>query len=69
MNCLGARIRALREKKGVSSVELIRRLQIGGWDIDPAVYTRIEQGQRMLTDWEVLACLSAMGKSWADLEE
>ena len=66
---LGKRLRVLRERKGLASAEMVRQLQDGGWDIVPEIYTRIEQGQRTLTDFEIFACLQVLGKTWGDLDE
>jgi transcriptional regulator with XRE-family HTH domain len=67
-NMLGKRLRELRESVGLSHAEMVRRLQNGGWEIDPATYTRIELGQRTLTDYEVFECLQILGKNWGDLD-
>jgi len=47
---------------------MVRRLQNGGWEIDPATYTRMELGQRTLTDLEVFECLRVLGKKWGALD-
>ena len=65
---LGKRLRELRESVGLSHAEMVRRLQNGGWEIDPATYTRMELGQRTLTDFEVFECLKVLGKKWGDLD-
>ena len=65
---LGNRLRKLRESVGLSHAEMVRRLQDGGWEIDPATYTRMELGQRTLTDFEVFECLQVLGRKWVDLD-
>lgn len=65
---LGKHLRELRESVGLCHAEMVRRLQNGGWEIDPATYTRIELGQRTLTDYEVFECLQILGKKWGDLD-
>ncbi|MEI6071801.1 MAG: helix-turn-helix transcriptional regulator [Verrucomicrobiae bacterium] len=67
-NRLGKRLRELRESVGLSHAEMVRRLQNGGWEIDPATYTRMELGQRTLTDLEVFECLRVLGKKWGALD-
>ena len=66
---LGKRLRELRESVGLSHAEMVRSLQDGGWELDPATYTRMELGQRTLTDFEVFECLRVLGKKWGDLAE
>ncbi len=67
-NMLGKRIRHLRESASMTHAEMVRQLQKGGWEIDPATFSRIEQGQRTLTDYEIFACLKILGKTWSDLD-
>ncbi len=54
LNVTGPRIRDIREKKGWSQLDLARRLQVKGWDIDPATLSRVETQKRSLTDAELL---------------
>ena len=66
---MGTRMRFLREKDGITHVQMLDLLRAEGWDLDPATLSRIEQGTRTLTDIEILAFLRALGKKWADLDE
>ena len=68
-NIVGKRLREIRESTGVSHVKMLTLLHAAGWEIDPAVLSRIEQGRRTITDIELLAFLKALGKTWADLTE
>jgi len=54
LNATGERIRELRQKKAWSQADLARRLQVAGWDIDPATLNRIEKRRRTLTDVELM---------------
>jgi len=66
---VGKLLREIREKAGVSHVEMLGLLQQAGWEIDPAVLSRIEQGRRTITDIELLTLLKALGKNWSALDE
>lgn len=66
---MGARMRFLREKDGITHVQMLDLLRAEGWDLDPATLSRIEQGSRTLTDLEILVFLRVLGKKWADLDE
>lgn len=68
-NLIGRRLREIRESAGVSHVQMLKLLHENGWDIDPAVLSRVEQGRRTLSDIELSTCLKALGKRWADLDE
>jgi len=68
-NVVGKRLRAIREGAGISHVQMLALLHRAGWDIDPAVLSRIEQGQRTLTDIEIAAMLRCLDSDWAALNE
>lgn len=61
LNATGERIRELRQKKAWSQADLARRLQVAGWDIDPATLNRIEKRRRTLTDIELMLIAKAIG--------
>lgn len=52
-NAVGPRIRALREKAGLSQEQLMAQLQLMGLDAERGVIKRIEGGQRMVSDLEI----------------
>ncbi len=62
-NVVGPRIRALRRRKNltVTQEELVARLQTMGVDIDQSALSRIENGERQITDIELLAVARALG--------
>jgi transcriptional regulator with XRE-family HTH domain len=68
-NVIGTRLRRMRERHGITHVQMLDLLRAGGWDLDPATLSRIEQGTRTLTDIEILAFLHALGRKWAELDE
>lgn len=54
-NLISARLKALREKAGLSQRDLAHRLQLAGMDMDKNVITRIETNKRYVTDMELQA--------------
>ena len=54
-NIIGARLKELRNKKGLSQRDLARELQLIGMDMDKNVITRIETDKRYVTDFELQA--------------
>ena len=54
-NLVGARLKALRARDGLSQRDLAHHLQLMGMDIDKNVITRIETNKRYVTDLELRA--------------
>ncbi len=52
-NIVGLRVRALREKAGLSQEQLMAQLQLLGMDAERGVIKRIEGGQRTVSDLEL----------------
>lgn len=52
-NIVGSRVRALREKAGLSQEQLMAQLQLLGMDAERGVIKRIEGGQRAVSDLEL----------------
>ncbi len=52
-NIVGPRVRALREKAGLSQERLMAQLQLLGLDAERGVIKRIEGGQRTVSDLEL----------------
>ncbi len=52
-NLVGPRVRALREKAGLSQEQLMAQLQLLGMDAERGVIKRIEGGQRTVSDLEL----------------
>lgn len=61
-NVLGSRIREerLAADPSVSQEELAARLQASGVDIDQSALSRIENGERQITDIEIIAICKAL---------
>ena len=62
-NVVGPRIRDARlgARRKVSQAELAARLQAMGVELDQTAISRIENGERQVTDVEVLAICRALG--------
>jgi len=62
-NIIGARIRKARidAKPPMTQLDLVARLQIEGLkDIDQPIVSRIEKGERLITDYEIKAMAKAL---------
>ncbi|NLA87273.1 MAG: helix-turn-helix transcriptional regulator [Clostridiales bacterium] len=68
-NLISFRLRALREKNGLSQRALAARLQLQGCDMDKNVITRIETNKRYVTDLEIRALASLFNVSYSYLIE
>lgn len=53
-NASGAVIRQLREKAGLSQEELAARLQLAGLNLNQKAISRIETGDRVVPDFELI---------------
>lgn len=54
-NIVGDALRAAREKKGLSQAQTAAKLQLLGWDVGRTTWTKIELGERAVTDCELIA--------------
>jgi transcriptional regulator with XRE-family HTH domain len=61
-NIIGARIRKARKeaKPPISQQDLAARLQLKRLDIDQSMISRIEKGERLVTDYETKAIAEAL---------
>ena len=62
-NIIGNRIRKARQdaKPPLTQSDLVARLQLGGLkDIDQPIVSRIEKGERLVTDYEIKAVAKAL---------
>lgn len=53
-NLAGLALREQRERLGLSQDDLAQKCQLNGWDVDRLTITRIEGGNRLLCDYELL---------------
>jgi transcriptional regulator with XRE-family HTH domain len=58
---VGALIRAARESKAMSQMEVVAKLQLFGWDLGRTTWTKIELGERTVTDCELFAIAEVLG--------
>ena len=63
-NSCGIRIRALRNKKGISQEDLMDALQLLGFDSERGVIKRIEGGSRSVSDLELQLFARYFGVSY-----
>ena len=66
-NITGKRITALRHQKDISQRQLARMMQIAGFDVDHHFIRRIENGERFVTDIELVALARVLSVSITDL--
>ena len=67
MNLVGQRIREARSKAKLSQEQVVARLQSLGVDIDQTALSRIENGERQITDIEVVAVCQILDQDIGDL--
>lgn len=64
---VGANIRALREKKGMTQEQLSAKMQLGGCDVTRSAIAKIEVGQRHLYPDELKLIRSILNTTYEDL--
>lgn len=60
MNIVGKNVKLLREKRGMTQDQLAFQLEITGWKVDRFLISKIERGERQVTDKEVLLLADAL---------
>lgn len=60
-NISGERVRAARERAGISQECLAYKIQIAGLDITQKAISRIENGSRVVADYELDYLATALG--------
>ena len=60
-NISGERVRAARERAGISQERLAYKIQIAGLDITQKAISRIETGDRIVADYELEYLADALG--------
>lgn len=66
-NLISARLKQLREARGLSLRDLAHQLQLSGVDMDKNVITRIETNKRYVTDFELKSLAALFQVSYAYL--
>ena len=64
---IGPQLLELRKQLHVTQQDLSARLQVQGLNIDQAMISRIEKGERPVTDYELVAIAKALKVSSAEL--
>lgn len=62
-NIVGPLIKVLRRKKGLTQDQVVAQMQIGGIQIDQKAISRIENGERIITDYELMRLAEILDKS------
>ena len=62
-NISGAKVRAAREKAGLSQEQLAAKIQLAGLSITQKAISRIESGDRVVADYELQYLADALGTS------
>ena len=68
-NLISQKLIQLRKQKKMSQRDLAGKLQLAGYDMDKNVITRIETGQRYVTDIELCALSKILNVCIEDLIE
>lgn len=66
-NICGSRVRELRQKKRLSQAALAAKMQTEGVIMEQDVVSRIEAGDRLVTDYELRAFAAILGTDPNDL--
>jgi transcriptional regulator with XRE-family HTH domain len=59
-NTLGPRIRYYRKKRGITQESLTAKLQVQGAKLDRPMISKIENQERELNDFEIIAIANAL---------
>lgn len=62
-NVVGAAVRRARERRNLSQEALATRLQLTGWDIARTAVTKIELGERCVSDVELVVLAESLSVS------
>lgn len=68
-NIFGKKIREIRLARGISSTDVVARLEVRGWAISRETFSYIESGQRVLADAELVLILKVLGARLSDLDQ
>lgn len=62
-NVSGERVKAARERAGISQEQLAAKIQLAGLSITQKAVSRIETGDRVVADYELQYLADALGTS------
>lgn len=68
-NASGSRIRELREAAGLSQEQLAAKIQLAGLNLNQKAISRIETGERVVPDFELLYFSEVLGVPIASILE
>lgn len=60
MNAIGKNIKRIRERKQLTQEQLAARLSTLGWEVDRFLVSKIERGERQITDMQVILIADAL---------
>ena len=66
-NLCGRRVALIRKEKKLSQRKLAAKMQILGFDVDHYFIRRVENGERFVTDIDLVILARALGVSITDL--
>lgn len=66
-NLCGRRVSQIRKEKKLSQRKLAAKMQILGFDVDHYFIRRVENGERFVTDIDLVIIARALGVSITDL--
>lgn len=66
-NVSGDKVKAAREKSGISQEQLAAKIQLAGLSITQKAISRIETGDRVVADYELEFLAEALGVTVYDL--
>lgn len=66
-NITGKRLSKLRHERNLSQRKLAKLMQLAGYDVDHHFIRRIENGERFVTDMELVALAKVLNVSVLDL--
>lgn len=66
-NLCGRRVAQIRKEKKLSQRKLAAKMQILGFDVDHYFIRRVENGERFVTDIDLVIIARALGVSITDL--
>ena len=59
-NVIGHQIKKIREKLGITQEQLAIRIEMAGWQVDRFIVSKIERGDRQLSDVEAQTIAKAL---------